>query len=179
MRLLGIFQDNYINCFTLFSSMDKKIIIIIVLVIIVALFSMKTLFTSTSGIPVIQGNSVAEIYNSLSPQAQALYYKQSDELTKAVPERLVELDELKIGCFGPKTTMSLSSADVNLGGQCCGALKDFEAYEIQLEALHDFIEAHGDIEIIPKDPYDVPVALAQELTGYDTLALSSSQQKIF
>jgi len=158
--------------------MNKKTIIIIAIVIIVAFMGMKTL-TSTSGIPAIQGNSIKEVYSSLTPQAKSLYYKQSEELTKAVPERLVELDELKIGCFGPKKVMSMSSTESNLGGQCCGALKDFEAYELQLESLQEFIEAHGDIEIIPKDPYDVSVTLAQELTEYDALTLSSSQQKIY
>lgn len=120
------------------------------------------------------------VYNSLTPQAKALYYKQSEGLTREVPERIVELDELTIGCFGTNTIMQMSESDINLGGQCCGALMDAEAYEIQLQALHEFIEENGDIDFIPKDPYDVPVEHAQELIQFDKdIRLIDSQQSTY
>ncbi len=124
-------------------------------------------------------NQITEVYASLSPQAKALYFQQSDELSKPVPERLVELDELKIGCFGPNTILQMSSSDENLGGQCCGVLKSFEAYEIQLDVLKHFIEENGNIDLIPKDPYDITVKHAQQLIGFDSLVLSSEQQQVY
>lgn len=124
-----------------------------------------------------------EIYASLSPQAQQLYFKQSDSLTKPVSQRLIELDQLTIGCFGADTVMQMSSSEPNLGGQCCGVLKDINAYEIQLQALHDFIkevEIEELEELIPSDPYDIPVAEAQKLIAFDTeIVLSAEQQKIY
>jgi hypothetical protein len=125
-------------------------------------------------------NPILQVYKSLSPQAQALYYKQSAELTKAVPERIIELDEKTIGCFGPKKILSMSTADENLGGQCCGALMSFEAYELQLEALARFIEKNGSNSEIPRDPYDISVPIAQTLTRYDSdIVLNTEEQNTY
>ncbi len=130
---------------------------------------------------VVAEDNIMNIYNSLSPQAKALYFKQSEELTKPVPERIVELDELTIGCFGPAQVLQMSTEDTNLGGQCCGALKDAEAYNVQLKALDRFIEKNGNVDdLIPKDPYDVPVEHAQKLVDFDrTITLSASQQAMY
>jgi len=125
-----------------------------------------------------QENSIQDTYNSLSPKAKALYFDQSEELTIPVPERIVELDQLQIGCFGPDAISQLST-DTNLGGQCCGALKDGKAYEIQLQVLEKFIEDHGSIDIIPKDPYDISVEHANTLTNFDSLTLSDTQQQVY
>lgn len=122
---------------------------------------------------------IASVYASLSPQAQKLYLKQSDNLAKPVPERLVELDQLKIGCFGSQNVMQMSASDTNLGGQCCGTLQDIEAYEVQLQALETFIEENGNIDLIPKDPYDVSVEQAQQLTSFDQISLNAAQQSIY
>ncbi len=115
----------------------------------------------------ITGETIISTYNKLSPQAKALYYKQSEQLTKPVDKRIVELDELTIGCFGPSNIMEMSTSDKNLGGQCCGVLKDDKAYELQLEAIEAFIKRHGDIKLIPTDPYDMTVEHAQLLTLFD------------
>jgi hypothetical protein len=125
-------------------------------------------------------NETHAMYESLSPQAKALYYQQSNELTKPVPERLVELDQLTIGCFGPSKILSMSTAEGNLGGQCCGALKDFGAYEIQLESLRNFIEENGNIDLIPKDPYDLSIEQVQKLIVFDsTITFTSDQQNVY
>ncbi len=124
--------------------------------------------------------SVATVYASLSSQAQKFYMKQSDGLKKPVPERLVELDQLTIGCFGPENILQMSPADTNLGGQCCGVLKDVEAYEVQLKALERFIDENGNIDFIPRDPYDVPVEQAQQLISFDSqVTLTPAQQETY
>jgi len=125
-----------------------------------------------------QEDSILDTYNMLSPKAKALYFEQSAGLTKEVPERIVELDQLQIGCFGPDTIAQLPT-DTNLGGQCCGALKNVEEYEIQLKVLDQFIEEHGNIDIIPKDPYDISVEHANILTNFDSLTLSDEQQQVY
>jgi len=127
----------------------------------------------------IAGSSIGEAYSRLSPQAKKLYMEQSDGLTKPVPQRLVELDQLTIGCFGPQRVMQMSNADSNLGGQCCGTLTDIEAYEIQLKALQRFIGKNGNIDLIPKDPYDVPVEHAKLLLSFDQIVLTPDQQAIY
>lgn len=125
-------------------------------------------------------NPIQTVYAALSEQAKPFYYQQSDGLTKPVAERLVELDQLTIGCFGTNTIMQMSSTDTNLGGQCCGVLKDIGAYELQLPALYNFIEENGNIDLIPKDPYDIPVTHAQTLITFDKdIVLTPEQQTIY
>lgn len=127
-----------------------------------------------------EASAIDKVYRSLSPQAQALYYKQSHELTHEVPKRLVELDEKNIGCFGPKQVLSMSSEEENLGGQCCGALMNIEAYNVQLNAIQNFVAENGGSELIPSDPYDIPVDIAKQLTQYDSnITLSKEQQSVF
>lgn len=136
--------------------------------------------TGGNGEVVEEKNPIIAVYKSLSPQAQALYYKQSDKLTKPVAKRLVELDEKTIGCFGPAAVLGMSPSDENLGGQCCGALTSHEAYTIQLQALQNFIAENGGRGLIPEDPYDVPVSVAQTLTRYDQeISLNTEQQATY
>ena len=129
----------------------------------------------------VSASPIQEAYDALkSPTAKKLFYDQSDGLTKEVPARLVELDEKTIGCFGASQVMSMSENDPNLGGQCCGALKNEEQYLAQLEVLSDFIERHGSVDLIPKDPYDVSVSLAKQLTSLDqTVVLTREQQDVY
>ena len=155
----------------------KKAYLIIGLLVVIALAGV---FYFNNKDDAVTGNSIVETYNTLSPQAKALYYKQSEQLTKPVPERIVELDELTIGCFGPSKVLQMSTADTNLGGQCCGALKDPKGYELQLVAIDRFIKDHGDIDLIPKDPYDLSVEHAQLLTSFDKdISLTSAQQAVY
>lgn len=125
-------------------------------------------------------SEIEAVYDSLPGSAKSLYFAQSEQLTRPVDERLVELDQLRIGCFGPGTVMRMGADETNLGGQCCGALTDAEAYEVQLEALSNFIEDNGALEFIPRDPYDISVGHAQRLTAWDAeLRLDSAQQAVF
>lgn len=149
--------------------------------------SKKTLLFSVIGLVVLLGfvfsltsKNTNAVYDSLSPQAKKLYYEQSDGLTKDVDQRIVELDQLTIGCFGTNKIMQMDADDPNLGGQCCGALKNAEAYHEQLAALDQFIKDHGEIDLIPKDPYDVPVEQAKKLIAFDSsIILSAEQQAIY
>jgi len=148
-------------------------------ILIVAFLSFQV-GKQTESVPRDDDNPIIATYKRLSPQAQALYYKQSDELTKSVPDRLVELDEKNIGCFGPKQVLAMSTSEENLGGQCCEALTSFEAYKLQLKAIERFMQEHGGEDLIPPDPYDVPVDVAQKLTQLDNdIVLSQEQQVIF
>jgi hypothetical protein len=129
----------------------------------------------------VSANPIEETYNSLkTPTAKKLFYDQSEKLTKEVPKRLIELDEKTIGCFGQSKIMQMSASDENLGGQCCGALKDIESYDIQVEVLSKFIKDHDNVELIPKDPYDIIVEHAQQLTSFDqTIQLNQEQQNTY
>lgn len=155
---------------------NTYIIFVVFVLLLFVIFSNQN--TTNEG--KINQNEITAVYASLSPQAKSLYFQQSEKLTKPVPERLVELDELTIGCFGPSMILQMFEFDTNLGGQCCGALKDFDAYEIQLVALHSFIEENGNIDLIPRDPYDVSVEHAQKLIEFDNyIVLSYDKQQVY
>jgi hypothetical protein len=116
------------------------------------------------------------VYHSLSPTGKALFEQQSKNFKKEVPERLVALDNLTIGCFGPQTLDKFSSETKNLGGQCCGALKKIESYDLQLDALKEFIEYNGELKFIPIDPYNISIDVAKKLRNWDEeIILDKSQ----
>ncbi len=125
-------------------------------------------------------SEIRRVYDALPPQAQALYLQQSDQLTKPVPGRLVELDQLTIGCFGPGRILSMDAAAPHLGGQCCGVLRDVDAYTSQLQALNAFTRARGIEDLVPPDPYDIPVDAAKRFIGDDQrITLDADRQKTY
>lgn len=65
--------------------------------------------------------------------------------------------------------------DMRLQGSCCSPM-DLHRYQEQVAELRRY----AGIAQIPQDPYDVPVALAQELLGYQAdIQLTSQQQAIY
>lgn len=157
-----------------FKNKTNLLILAAILILTGVTVAYKTL--QEPKIPVA-ANEIERIYNDLPPQAKNLYFQQSKELTKKVPERLIELDQLTIGCYGTDTIMQMSTDDSNLGGQCCGALKDVQSYELQLKALKIFIDTNENGTLIPEDPYDVPVEHAQNLIAFDSSIILSPEQK--
>ena len=62
-----------------------------------------------------------------------------------------------------------------LQGACCSAM-DYEHYAEQLSGL----KSYRAIAQVPRDPYDIPVALAEQLIAYDdSLELTASQQSVY
>jgi hypothetical protein len=109
----------------------------------------------------------------LGQSKQNLMKIQSGDFTHPVPTALQQLDNLTITCNGPKDIMKLPVTFTNLGGQCCGALTNMTEYNEQLEGLKKFSE----IPDIPQNPYNIPVALAQTMTTYDSITSLTSQQQ--
>lgn len=168
-------------------SLNKNVLISVVVGILVILGVVFAL-TGKGSNGKETTDSIVQVYESLSrtnPNAAKLFFEQSDRLTKEVDPRLIELDQLTIGCFGPDKIMQMKETDPNLGGQCCGSLKNAEQYKIQLGVIEDFIEEHeehlGDnVNLIPKDPYDVSVELAKKLMRYDNeIKLTIEQQVVY
>ena len=67
------------------------------------------------------------------------------------------------------------SADRRLQGSCCTPM-DLHRYQEQVQAL----KKYSNLPQVPEDPYDVSVALAQELLGYGrTIVLTEEQQETY
>lgn len=151
----------------------KRKIIISIFVFLVLVIAVYYFF----GLPGAGATPIEEQYKLLPTEtAKKLFYVQSESLTKEVDPRLIELNKLTIGCFGPSRVMGMDDSAVNLGGQCCGVLKSTHMYEEQLETL----QKYNRIPQIPKDPYNMPVKLVKKLIEYDNdIKLNAEQQKIF
>lgn len=78
-------------------------------------------------------------------------------------------------CGGGKDIVKTLSGDARMQGACCGAMS-LHSYEEQIEGL----KKYSKYDLIPPDPYDVPVSWAQEMIAYnDTTTLTSEQQSIY
>jgi len=78
-------------------------------------------------------------------------------------------------CGGTFMFVDSLPEDGRIQGSCCSAM-DFHRYSEQIEGL----KKYRYFEIIPKDPYDVPVAHAKQLLEYQkTIVLNEEQQEIY
>lgn len=138
--------------------------------------------------------SLRQVYNSLSPTGKKLFFEQSEGLTKDVDQRLIYIDNLTItcggvkvenygpnsnpgsSCVGPGGVLNADGTGPNLGGQCCGVLKDVSVYEKHLEAM----KKYSYIPDSPPDHFNVSIALAKKLIAYDRdTKLTEEQQEIY
>ena len=96
------------------------------------------------------------------------------EQEKALELKFAELSNSKTNaCSGPGFIDSMQGNE-RLQGACCSAM-DLHRYEEQVNGLKKYSE----IEIIPKDPYDIGVSLAKELILFQSIQLTEVQQKIY
>ena len=63
---------------------------------------------------------------------------------------------------------------MRLEGACCSAM-DLATYQRQVAGLL----AYRAVPEVPDDPYSIPVLLAKELVGYDTIPLTAAQQRVY
>lgn len=95
----------------------------------------------------------------------------------ALAEKFEDLSEKTTNsCGGGEQAVYALPEDGHLQGSCCEAM-DAHSYEEQITALE---EVYGEYDIIPSDPYDVPVAWARQMIEYgDATALTREQQAIY
>ncbi|OGY49532.1 MAG: hypothetical protein A3D39_00260 [Candidatus Buchananbacteria bacterium RIFCSPHIGHO2_02_FULL_39_17] len=78
-------------------------------------------------------------------------------------------------CGLQPATVDMYSDEQNIQGSCCSKM-DLHRYQEQVEGLKKYSE----IDVIPKDPYDISAALAKRLFGYQqNITLTSTQQAIY
>ena len=76
--------------------------------------------------------------------------------------------------LSPEKVMGYAD-EARLQGACCSAM-DMAKYEWQVEGL----SRYSSIRQVPQDPYDISVAQAKELLGYDgALSLTGDQQDVY
>ena len=77
-------------------------------------------------------------------------------------------------CTLTGAVVMLMPSDARLQGSCCFPM-DRRAYNDQIRKLARY--AH--LGVVPTDPYDVSVSLAQRLLGYQSIRLTGPQQRIY
>jgi len=78
-------------------------------------------------------------------------------------------------CGGGKDIIKTLADEGRMQGSCCGSMV-LHSYEEQIEGLKKYVA----LEIIPPDPYDVPVAWAREMIEYnEKTILTPGQQAIY
>lgn len=66
------------------------------------------------------------------------------------------------------------AGDYLLQGSCCSPM-DYGHYVSQSTGLKNY----SNIQIIPRDPYNVSASLAKQMISYDTMALTPAQQAVY
>lgn len=78
-------------------------------------------------------------------------------------------------CGMPASVLYLMSAKARLQGSCCFPM-DYRAY---VEQRRELSRRYAGVDVIPKDPYDIPVSLAVRLVSYQSIRLTPAQQRIY
>ena len=105
-------------------------------------------------------------------------FMASSEVSYTSPEALkAKFDYLNSAgtnfCAGPDILESVKSD--RLQGACCNPM-DFHRYSEQVEGL----KKYSGIDVIPSDPYDIPVSLADRLLGYQkSIQLTDEEQAVY
>ena len=77
-------------------------------------------------------------------------------------------------CSLQPTDLAQMAAGTRLQGSCCTPI-DLGRYARQIAGLR----AYAALREVPRDPYDIPVALARRLTSYQKISLAPAQQGVY
>jgi hypothetical protein len=75
----------------------------------------------------------------------------------------------------PASALDTMAPWARLQGACCFPM-DYRSYGNQVRELS---RRYADIDVIPEDPYDIPVSLAKRLIGYQNIKLTPAQQRTY
>ncbi len=78
-------------------------------------------------------------------------------------------------CGMPASALNTMTPDARLQGACCFPM-DYRSYVNQRRELS---RRYAEVDLIPKDPYDIPVSLAKRLIGYQGITLTPRQQRTY
>lgn len=78
-------------------------------------------------------------------------------------------------CGMPASALNAMPPGSRLQGACCFPM-NYRSYVHQVSELN---HRYATMDVIPKDPYDVPVRLAKRLLGYRDITLTPQQQRLY
>lgn len=77
-------------------------------------------------------------------------------------------------CGMPASALDRMPPGAHLQGACCFPM-EYRSYVNQVHHLRRYAA----VDVIPADPYDIPVSLAKQLIGYDSIELTPGQKRIY
>jgi hypothetical protein len=77
-------------------------------------------------------------------------------------------------CGMPASALDAMPPGARLQGACCFPM-DYRSYVNQVRELRRY----AGVDVVPKDPYDIPVSLAKLLIGYQSIKLTSEQRRTY
>jgi len=77
-------------------------------------------------------------------------------------------------CGMPASALQTMPAGSHLQGSCCFPMN----YASYVQQAHE-LRSYADVDVIPKDPYDIPVSLAKRLIDYQSIKLTPAEQRIY
>jgi len=78
-------------------------------------------------------------------------------------------------CGMPASALESMPPGAHLQGSCCFPM-DYQSYVNQVRELS---RRYKRVDLIPKDPYDIPLRLAKLLIGYQSIELTPAQQRSY
>ncbi len=78
-------------------------------------------------------------------------------------------------CCMPASALNAMAPGERLQGSCCFPM-DYRSYVNQVRELN---RRYAMVDVIPKDPYDIPVSLAKRLIGYQSIKLTPAQRRTY
>src|SRR6266852_1305718 len=78
-------------------------------------------------------------------------------------------------CGMPASALDSMRPGSHLQGACCFPM-DYRSYVNQVRELN---RRYATVDVIPKDPYDIPVSLAKRLIGYQSIKLTPAQRRTY
>ena len=78
-------------------------------------------------------------------------------------------------CGMPASALETMPPGARLQGACCFPMN----YHSYVHQVHELNRRYATVDVIPKDPYDVPVSLAKRLLGYRSIELTPGQQRLY
>ena len=110
------------------------------------------------------------------PQAHARATAQRQTASRDLVARFAVLSRAHSNrCGMPASALNAMPPGSRLQGSCCFPM-DYRSYVNQVRELS---RRYPSVDVVPKDPYDIPVSLAKRLISYQSITLTPEQQKTY
>lgn len=133
--------------------------------LLLAVLGLVAIAAVTAGVVATRGQATASPATRMGPLAASSLAARFAVLRNRHSNR----------CGMPASALSLMPARARLQGSCCFPM-DSHAY---VEQRRELSRRYAAVDVIPKDPYDIPVSLAVRLVGYQSIRLTPAQKRTY